>query len=226
VLLQRYGVITREVAAAERVSGGFSALYGVFKALEEAGRIRRGYFVSGVSAMQFAAPGVLEQLRNLRRAPEIPEAVVLAATDPANPYGALIKWPSTTASGRSPARAAHALVILVDGALAAYVTRGARQVQVFLPEAEPDRTRFMLAIAGRLRAIGSLADRRGLLIGEIDGAPAEAHVIAPHLRAAGFSPSYQGYYLPRTARDSVTQLPAADDLDAPEDSETDEALDA
>src|SRR6202012_3627561 len=115
VLLLRYGVVTREVANAENIPGGFSAVYDVFKALEEAGRIRRGSFVSGVSAMQFAAAGVLEELRLLRRPADEPEVVHLAATDPANVYGALLKWPAA-APGRNLARSATARVILVDGA--------------------------------------------------------------------------------------------------------------
>jgi ATP-dependent Lhr-like helicase len=211
VLLQRYGVVTREVAAVEGIAGGFSAVYDVFKALEEAGRIRRGYFVSGVAAMQFAVPGVLEQLRALRRAPDAPEVVHLAATDPSNPYGSLLKWPATASGARSLARAAHALVILVDGALALYLTRGGRNVQAFLPENEPDRTQVARAIAARLKLLASAPERGGLAIAEIDGQPADHHPLAPHLREAGFLPSKQGYYLPRRARDPVVALVAPDD---------------
>jgi ATP-dependent Lhr-like helicase len=203
-LLQRYGVVTREVAVVERIAGGFSALYDVFKALEEAGRIRRGYFVSGVSAMQFAGQGVLEQLRQLRRTPEHPEVVMLAATDPANPYGALLKWNPSSGQGRTPARAAQALVILVDGALGAYLTRGGRLLSVFAPDAEPDRTRVLAAVAAELQKLGSQPERRGLLLAEIDGAAAETHALSPHLRAVGFLPSSRGFYLPRTARSQLT----------------------
>ena len=224
VLLQRYGVVTREVAGAERISGGFSALYDVFKALEDAGRIRRGYFVQGVSAMQFALPGVLEQLRALRDAGPTPRVVALSATDPANPYGALIKWPKPS-EGSMLARAAGAVVLLVDGALAAYLSRSGKQLQVFPPEAEPDRSRSLRAVAERLRDIGSLPDRRGLLIGEIDGAVAHEHPIAPFLREVGFQTSQQGYYLPRSARTQVVPLDAAPALDeeVPEDDEADNA---
>ncbi|HET6337591.1 MAG TPA: hypothetical protein VFG30_30405, partial [Polyangiales bacterium] len=225
-LLQRYGVVTREVASVEGITGGFSAVYDVFKALEEGGRIRRGYFVSGVSAMQFALPGVLEQLRSLRREPDLPEVVHLAATDPANPYGALIKWPEAGA-GRSLARAAHALVILINGALAAYLARGGRTMQVFLPEAEPDRTHVARALAARLRLLASTPERGGLAIAEIDGEPAEQHSLGPQLREAGFLPSKQGFYLPRNAREQVLPLVAADaDLEALTDSEEPEAQDA
>jgi ATP-dependent Lhr-like helicase len=225
LLLQRYGVVTREVAATENIAGGFSALYDVFRALEEQGRIRRGYFVSGVSAMQFAAPGVLERLRLLRRPSDEPEVVHLAATDPANPYGALVKWPEA-APGRMLARAAHALVILVNGALAAYLTRSGRQLQTFLPETEPDRSMFAHAIAERLRALASDPERGGLLLVEIDAEPAEKSVLGPALRDAGFLPSKQGFYLPRRARDGVLQLTAAEQGETEVPQVPDEAQDA
>ncbi len=93
-LLSRYGVVTRDVAAAEGISGGFSAVYDVLKALEDAGRIRRGYFVGGVGATQFALPSALDLLRSLRETPDDPETVALAATDPGNPYGTLLPWPA------------------------------------------------------------------------------------------------------------------------------------
>jgi ATP-dependent Lhr-like helicase len=212
ILLQRHGVVTRDVASSEGISGGWSAVYDVFKGLEEAGRIRRGYFVSGVAAMQFALPGVLEQLRALRREPDEPEVVHLAATDPANPYGAALKWPEV-AQGRSLARSAAALVILINGALAAYLTRGGRQLQVFLPEDEPDRGTVERALALRLRALASEAERGGLAFAEINGEPAESHALALQLRAAGFLPSKQGFYLPRNARDQP-QPPPEELLDA------------
>ena len=82
-LLARYGVLTREVAAVENIAGGFSAVYNILKALEDAGRIRRGYFASEVGATQFALPAALDLLRSLKDMPEEPEVVVLAATDPA-----------------------------------------------------------------------------------------------------------------------------------------------
>jgi ATP-dependent Lhr-like helicase len=212
VLLQRYGVVTREVAQVEGITGGFSAVYDVFKALEEAGRIRRGYFVSGVSAMQFALPGVLETLRGLRREPETPQVVHLAAVDPANPYGSLIKWPEVgQGQSRSLARSASALVILVDGALAAYLARGGRNMQVFLPEDEPDRSFVARALAARLRLLASTPERGGLAIGEINGEPPEQHAFALQLKEAGFLPSRQGFYLPRTAREQILPLPTADD---------------
>ncbi len=93
-LLARYGLVTREVGAAEEIPGGFSAVYEVLRTMEETGKIRRGYFVAGVAAMQFALPPVLEMLRTLRQRPEAPETVTLLSVDPANPYGALLPWPA------------------------------------------------------------------------------------------------------------------------------------
>ena len=125
------------------------------------------------------------------------------------------------------ARAAHAVVILVDGALAAYLPRTAKQLTAFVPEAEPDRTRVLRAIAERLLRIGSLSDRRGLLLGEIDGKPAHEHALAEHLKQVGFHWSSQGFYLPRSARASVLPLTAAVSVDEAELAEDeDEAQDA
>ena len=203
-LLSRYGVLTREVAAAEGIFGGFSAVYDVLKALEDAGRVRRGYFVSGVGATQFALPAALELMRALKEPPDEAETVVLAATDPANPYGTMLKWPGTAdddgASGRGPTRTVGALVVLVNGALAAYISRGARQLLVFLPEDEPARSSVARPLAARLASMARLEDGRGgLLIAEINGIPASDHPFAPYLAEAGFSPSAMGYQMRRHA---------------------------
>ena len=106
-LLARYGVVTREVAAAEGIAGGFGAVYDVLKALEDAGRVRRGYFV-GVGATQFALPPALELLRSLREMPDEPETLVIAATDPANPYGTTLKWPAFAKATAGQARRGEA----------------------------------------------------------------------------------------------------------------------
>src|SRR5207247_10213866 len=119
-LLERHGVLTREVVRSEGTGGGFAAAYGILKAMEDAGRIRRGYFVAGLGAAQFAVPSAVDRLRTARQRPEEPHAVVLAATDPANPYGAALAWPER-AEGRKPMRTAGALVILVDGRLAGWL---------------------------------------------------------------------------------------------------------
>ncbi|MEJ7732233.1 MAG: hypothetical protein WKG00_23880 [Polyangiaceae bacterium] len=92
MLLERHGVLTREAVGAEGISGGFGAVYDVLKAMEDSGRVRRGYFVAGLGATQFALPGCDDRLRGVRDVPEQPFSVVLAATDPANPYGAALPW--------------------------------------------------------------------------------------------------------------------------------------
>ena len=110
VLLDRHGVLTRAAARGEGVAGGFAAVYPVLRAMEESGRIRRGYFVTGLGGAQFALPGAVDRLRAFRDGvPEgFPGAVVLAATDPANPYGVALAWPET--EGARPQRAAGAFV--------------------------------------------------------------------------------------------------------------------
>ncbi len=202
-LLSRYGVLTREVAGAEGISGGFSAVYDVLKAMEDAGRIRRGYFV-GVGATQFALPAALELMRSFSEPPDDPETVVLAATDPANPYGTMLKWPAVSeadsTAGRGPTRTVGSQVILVNGALAAYVPRGARQITVLLPEDEPARSTVARALAARLARLARVEEGQpGLLVAEINGVPAPEHPFASFLTDAGFSPGAMGFQMRRAA---------------------------
>jgi ATP-dependent Lhr-like helicase len=207
-LLTRYGVITREVAAAEGIAGGFSAVYNVLKAMEDAGRVRRGYFVSEVAATQFALAPALELLRTLRDDPDEPEVVLLAATDPANPYGTMLRWPFDPAAGETaarPTRSVGALVVLVNGALAAYISRGSRQLTVLLPEDEPARSTVGRALARRLAHLGS-----GVLIGEINGIAADEHPLAPFLVEAGFHPSAMGFQIRRPPSPSAPARLATD----------------
>ena len=117
---------------------------------------------------------------------------MLAATDPANPYGAIIKWPE---SMFALTRSVGASVILADGRLAAYVGRGEKQITTFLPEEEPTRTNVMREIAKTLASIVMSGGRRSLLIAEIDGQPVSKSPIAPMLAEAGFTPSSMGYQL-------------------------------
>jgi ATP-dependent Lhr-like helicase len=207
-LLTRYGVVTREVAAAEGIVGGFGAVYDVLKALEDAGRVRRGYFV-GVGATQFALPAALELLRSLRETPEEPETLVVAATDTANPYGTTLKWPAFAkapgggpagveeSAGRAPTRTVGALVVLVNGALAAYLPRGGRQATVFLPEDEPTRSTTGRALAGALARLARDDRRGGLLLAEINGHDPAEHPLGPFLIEAGFNPSAMGFQMLR-----------------------------
>jgi ATP-dependent Lhr-like helicase len=121
VLLERHGVLTREAVRGEGVPGGFAAVYPVLRAMEEAGRIRRGYFVAGLGGAQFALPGAVDRLRQFRDPSSAPKAQLLAATDPGNPYGLALPWPV-----RGAQRAAGAHVVLIDGEAALYVEKGGR----------------------------------------------------------------------------------------------------
>ncbi len=203
-LLARHGVLTREATAAESIPGGFGIVYPVLKGMEETGRLRRGYFVAGLGATQFAMPGALDLLRALRNAPDELEVAVLASTDPANPYGATLAWPSRPslqntqhqqAAGRGPTRTVGATVILVNGALSAYLARGDRQLLTFLPEAEPERSKIGRAVSRVLidRARTGRDAPRGMLLEEIDGGPPALHPLAPFLNEAGFVGGALGY---------------------------------
>ncbi len=201
-LLERHGVLTREAVAGEPVAGGFSAVYPVLRALEEAGRIRRGYFVDGLGAAQFALPGAVDRLRAMRDLPgEAADehgrvAHLLAAADPANPYGAAIPWPRRDEGDRRPfQRVAGAYVALVDGAAALYVDRGGTSLQV-LPAGEDAEVRAL--------ALRSLADLvvdgrvRELVIGKVDGEPVAGSRFGAALLEAGFVAGYRGYALRAT----------------------------
>ena len=167
-LIDRHGVVTREAVLAEGVPGGFVGIYPVFRAMEEAGHVRRGYFVAGLGGAQFAHPGAVERLRGFRHTAEEDGdepggPLVLAAADPAQPYGAALPWPES--EGR-PARQAGAYVVLADGAPAAYLERGARTLLTF--GADPDAWVDALASLvkdGRLKRIQ---------LGRIDGEEASA----------------------------------------------------
>jgi ATP-dependent Lhr-like helicase len=192
-LLRRHGVLTREAVAAEEIEGGFSAVYPVLRAMEEAGQIRRGYFVAGHGALQFALPEALERLRGTRDPAGDPSARVLAADDPANPYGAALSWPNREDS-RRPARSAGALVVLIDGAAAAWMGRGERHLLTF-PSAVPfrDERETTSAIACALAAEVDEGNRSAIFIREVDGTPARRTPMGPALEAAGFTFGPQGY---------------------------------
>ncbi len=176
-LLERHGVVVRDGVAAEGVPGGFSGLFGVWSAMEDAGRIRRGYFVEGRGGSQFAMPGALDGLRSGVDS----GAVALGAADPASPYGAALPWPEHT--GR-PSRTAGAYVVLVDGRLAVFLERGARTALTFSEDGE-----VLAAAAGILTDLPAL---RRASVGTIDGAPAAGTALGHALAAAGFVSSYKG----------------------------------
>lgn len=138
LLLDRYGVVTRGSVMAEQILGGFGLMYKVLARLEEAGRCRRGYFIEHLGAAQFAVPATVDRLRSYAEDTQIakpePVALALAATDPANPYGAALPWPALrddAGTGHRPGRKAGALVVLVDGALVLYVERGGKTLLAF-----------------------------------------------------------------------------------------------
>jgi ATP-dependent Lhr-like helicase len=209
-LLNRYGVLMRESVAAENVPGGFSAVYDVLKALEESGRIRRGYFVAGLGATQFALPAAVDLLRQLRVAPdpEKPEFVQLAAADPANPYGSVLPWPElpvaeedAESAPRVLTRGAYAEVILCNGKLIAWLRRNNSNVLIFLPVEEPERSQVAAGLAhflwtrGQERMHGG--GREGVLVTTINGQPVAAHPMARFLMDAGFHPGPLGMHLRR-----------------------------
>jgi len=209
-LLHRYGVLLRESVTAENVPGGFSAVYDVLKALEESGRVRRGYFVGGLGATQFALPAAVDLLRQLRNEPppEKPEFVQLAATDPANPYGSALRWPDlppldedSESAPRILTRAVYAEVILRNGQLVAWLRRGNPNLLVFLPAEEPERSQVAAGLAHFLCARGQQRMRHsnhdGVLITTINGQPVAAHFMARFLMDAGFHPGPLGMHLRR-----------------------------
>ena len=209
-LLNRYGVLMREHAGAESIPGGFSEVYDVLKALEEGGRIRRGYFVAGLGATQFALPAAVDMLRQLRSAPEAekPEFVQMAAADPANPYGSVLRWPDlpvmdedSESAPRVLTRASYAEVILRNGQLVAWLRRNNPNLLVFLPADEPERSQVAAGLAHFLCARGQErmhADRHhGVLITTINGQPVAAHPMARFLMDAGFHAGPLGMHLRR-----------------------------
>ena len=200
VLLDRYGLVTRESVQAEGIAGGYSAVYPVLKAMEEAGRVRRGYFVSGLGAMQFARLGADERLRALRASGDEPsKAIVLAATDPANVYGSMLPWPDQTPdesdperSESKPQRAAGAHVVIHEGELIAYLGRGQKNLRTFLAAADPLRGEQARALADALGLAVDVGARRALMIGRIDGDDPRQSRLAPLLVERGFSATGEG----------------------------------
>ena len=190
-LLDRYGIVTREAAHAEGVAGGFVGIYDVLKALEARGRVRRGYFVEGRGGAQFALPGADERLRAVRDGRSDARPLVLAATDPANAWGALLDWPPSPSDAR-PQRAAGALVVLLDGVLLGWMGRGEHPLITFLPEDEPGRSDAVRALAQGLAELVDGKTRRALLVSSIDGIAAARSPLAPTFAGAGFVATARG----------------------------------
>ncbi len=202
-LLTRYGVVFRETAHAEGLPGGFSAVYDVLKAMEESGKVRRGYFAADLGATQFAQPAAVDLLRSLRVAAmdDQHEVVMLAATDPANPYGTLLRWPQAPEEGGSLTRSVGARVVLADGALTAYMRRGNPAIQVMLPDEEPARSQVARALAEFFVAQTQREDagqaRQGMLITQVNGVAVAEHPLARYLLDAGFHAAPMGFNVRR-----------------------------
>jgi ATP-dependent Lhr-like helicase len=182
LLLERYGVLTREQVLAEGVQGGFSALYTPLSELETLGVCRRGYFVEGLGGAQFALPGAVERLRATRRESE-PRTRVLAAVDPAQPYGAALPWPRPERDGRRPARVAGAYVVLVDAEPVLYLERGGRGILTLAQARPAGRVELGLrALAEAVRGgrVGAVALER------VDGVAAIGSALEPMLVELGF----------------------------------------
>ncbi len=205
-LLDRHGVLVREAVMAEDVVGGFAGVYPILRALEDAGRIRRGYFVEGLGAAQFALPGAIDRLRAVRDAATERSTVaavhLLAASDPANPYGAALPWPRRGEADRRPLpRAAGAYVVLIDGAPALYVERGARTLQT-LPAF--DQAEVAGVAASTLRLLVGDGRERELVITRVDGLPVAESPHRAALLAAGFVAGYRGLVLRPTGTVSAS----------------------
>ena len=227
-LLARYGVLTRESVAQENLPGGFSAVYDVLKAMEESGRVRRGYFVAGMGATQFALPAAVDLLRSLRQQAQMekPEMVMLAATDPANPYGGTLRWPTPgerepaaaeasatlpvdgaepDSQPRSLTRSVGASVVLRNGELVAYLRRANPHLQVFLPAEEPERShaardlsQLLVHTAQEEMRLREADRSAGLLIAQVNGQPVARHFLARFLQDAGFLAAPTGFNVRRT----------------------------
>jgi ATP-dependent Lhr-like helicase len=238
-LLVRHGIVLRETAIAENIPRGYPTVYPALKVMEDGGWVRRGMFVAGLGAAQFAMPAAVDMLRSLRSEQDKLEAIFLAATDPANPYGSLLPWPrresdsaeieveasdqvaastntketealeaaanpATSSSPRSMSRSSGAGVILINGNLTAFFRRRNHEMQVFLPEGEPELSRYARELAKKLAeiAIRRQGRKSGLLVGAINQEPARQHFMARFLEQAGFVNTAAGFQMRR-----ITPIP-------------------
>jgi ATP-dependent Lhr-like helicase len=181
LLLERQGIVTRDGVRGEGIPGGYGAVYGELRALETLGVCRRGYFVEGLGGAQFALPGAVERLRELRRREdEEPEPLVLAAADPAQPYGAALPWPKR--AGARAARVAGAQVVLLGGEAALFVERGGRSL---VPLRDPDEDWLRVALSALVEHVKGGGAKR-LAVERFDGEPVNETDVMPLLLAAGF----------------------------------------
>ena len=179
LLLERQGIVTRDGVRGEGIPGGYGAVYAELRALETVGVCRRGYFVEGLGGAQFALPGAVERLRELRASEEA-DALVLAAADPAQPYGAALAWPKR--AGARAARVAGAHVVLLGGQAVLFVERGGRSL---IPLRDPEDVwlqEALAALVGHVREGGA----KRLAVERFDGVPVTDSEVLPLLVAAGF----------------------------------------
>ena len=188
-MLERHGIVTRDAVLAEGPPGGFAGMYPVFRAMEDAGRVRRGYFVEGMGGSQFALPGGVDRLR---AGSDRSGGAVLAAADPANPFGTALPWPDH--AGR-PSRSAGAFVVIADGRLLAFVERGGRTVLTFSDDADD-----LEVIAGSLESLGRRRLRR-MLVATIDAQSATTTPLGKVLLAGAFAEGYKGLTIAGSAGD-------------------------
>jgi ATP-dependent Lhr-like helicase len=185
-MLLRHGVVTRGVATSERVAGGYAALYRVLATMEDAGHARRGYFIEGLGAAQFGTGGAVDEIR--RDAPEV--TFVMAATDPANPYGAALAWPPSSI-GHLPGRKAGATIALDDRGLALFVERGGKSMLTWRDPADPLSTAAVTALVESVKA----GRRPALHLQKIDGVDAQQSAWRSVLIDAGFLVTPRGLRL-------------------------------
>ncbi|MEN8238473.1 MAG: crosslink repair DNA glycosylase YcaQ family protein [Actinomycetota bacterium] len=188
MLLDRYGVVTRDAVLAEAIPGGFSGLYGVLSSLEDVGSTRRGYFVEGLGGAQFGAPGAIERLRTSPNS----DVVVTAGTDPANAYGASLQWP---ASEGKPQRRAGSTVAVASGVPVAWLDPAGRSISLFDADETLATEAIWMLAAGRARCV----------VTRIDGIDARDHALGGLLIERGFVPGYKGFTLPRKTHRTGTR---------------------
>ncbi len=191
MLLARWGVVTRDVVGVEVLPGGFAPIQRVLREMEDVGKVRRGYFIEGLGGAQFAAPGAVDRLRSLRP-DDHGDVLVLATTDPANVWGALVPWPARDGASSGARRTAGSVVVLVDGVPVLWLERGAKRIVTF-PAADDART-FELA-AKALPRIAETRRGKALRVETIDGEPARGSRFAEALRAADFHADVRGLSL-------------------------------
>ena len=198
MLLERYGVVSREAAQADELGGGFGSVYGVLKAMEEQGKVRRGYFIEGLAAAQFAYAGAVERLRSARPDPgkrQVDESdlTLLAAVDPANPYGSLLPWPETGAvdDKQRPRRVSGAWVVLVQGKPVLYIGPRARRLLTFPDQVTAERGDWELAFSA-IAKLPSAARRGYMMVEKIDGLPVSQSQHFQRMLQCGFQRDYRG----------------------------------